>query len=184
MSFGLGFWAAAGAGGAAAGAYEQIATIVTTTAGTQSFTSIPQTYKHLQIRGTGQVDTGNAFGSVFNMRINGSSGTYSTHFLNGNGSSVTSSYYSASYAFEYGMRLPGSGEQPGAFIIDILDYTNTSKHKTIRAFNGMSATNTKNIFLSSSALYANTAAVTSIDLANYLASAQPYGRFSLYGIKG
>jgi len=185
MPIPLGIFATAGAGGGAAGGdYELISSIITTTPGTQSFTSIPQTYKHLQIRGVGQLSTGDAYGSTLKMRVNGVSSNYATHYLIGNGSSLSSSNSSGdTYAFNYGMRLPGTNEAPGVFIVDILDYT-SSKTKVIQAFNGMHGTNTRIIFLSSSATYANSSAITSLEFANYDLSAQPYGRFSLYGIKG
>jgi len=80
----------------------------------------------------------------------------------------------------------GNTSTSGAFaagIIDILDYTNTSKNTTVRGFAGITGTTTPKIELKSGA-WLNTSAVSSVTL---FRSGLPFvsgSRFSLYGIKG
>lgn len=185
MPFSLGFWAAAGAGGgAAAGAYELISTqILGTTATTLSFNSIPQTYKHLQIR---YVAVTPANGDILTMRMNGiTTSSYSRHGLEGPGSafwsggsnSLTSSYVMGS---QIGMV---TGE-PYSGIVDILDYASTVKNKTFKSFNGVASSTNVSVALVSGALF-STSAVSSITLfTNGGTNLSAGSRFSLYGIKG
>jgi len=76
-----------GAGGAGAGAFESIATLSGSGVSTVTFSSIPSTYKHLQVRMFGQAAGGS--GGVVRMRFNGDTGTnYTAHYLTGYGSTV------------------------------------------------------------------------------------------------
>jgi len=77
---------------------------------------------------------------------------------------------------------------PFVTVIDILDYQNTSKNKTIRGLSGQdgnasgTATNWR-IQLSSGAWY-NSSAVTSITIFVPTWTLGQYSSFALYGIKG
>jgi hypothetical protein len=76
----------------------------------------------------------------------------------------------------------------GAGIIDILDYTNTNKYKTIRSMQGTNQNTTAddNIFFVSGFMFANTNAVTQIDVVADSTGVGfvEYSQFALYGIKG
>jgi hypothetical protein len=179
MSFGLGFWAAAG-GEAYTGAFEQIATTVLTSASSSaSFTSIPQIYKHLQVRAVLNPSSG---GSGFGIGFNAVSGGYSMHRLSANGSSVFSGAATSSSNIQLlGFHNGSTTSVPIPVIVDILDYANTSKNKTSRALLG-SATSNAELVLSSGGFY-STNAITSIEISSGFNSAIG-SRFSLYGIRG
>jgi hypothetical protein len=187
MPFGLGFFATTGAG-AAAGAYELIATqLITANTADLTFTSIPQTYKHLQLR---FVARGNNNVTNLRFRLNSDTGSnYANHSLFGNGSGVfsdnsTSSTRMFTSEFSYDSASPTGAFTPG--IVDFLDYSSSSKNTTIRCLMGFNDSGvTPNIRLRSSAWF-NTAAVTSLlvytdsGTGRFVAGS----RFSLYGIKG
>ncbi len=173
---------------AAAGAFELISTTtLTSNTASVTFSSIPQDYKHLQIRHV--VKSTAAFNDVeFHFRINGiTTSSYRSHRLTGNGSSVASG---STATVTYGRigRLIGSGSGVnasafGANVADVLDYASTTKNTTVRALYGYHG-NTVQVELASSALF-TTAAVTSFELfpePSFLFSTG--SRFSLYGIRG
>jgi hypothetical protein len=192
MSFGLGFWAAAGAGGAAsAGAYEQIATAFGTgSSATILFSSIPQTYKHLQIRSVSKSD-GNASGINLRIQLSGISSTsYRSHQLRGNGIDVISqdpSEGTDSSMWFFDASIGSNVNYPNMFspsVIDILDYTSTSKNKTIKILSGFaSGSGLANRIGLRSGFLNNTSAVTSVSITGE-GSWLTASRFSLYGIKG
>lgn len=139
----------------------------TGSSGTIEFTSIPQTYKHLQVRFMGRASGGTTASSPVGLRVN-QTGTYARHRLYGNGSSATATG-STGNGNAYVAYQPLNGALANAFgvaIIDILDYTDSTKLKTIRSFSGVD-TNTSSTNWTvdlSSALNASTAAVTSLDI--------------------
>ena len=165
--------------------YESIAT-VTVGAGGQSgvtFSSIPSTYKHLQLRFMARV-TGATTLDNLTMRFNSVSGTsYTTHYLSGNGSSAAGSYVTISGSELYVGRLTGANSTSGIFgvgVIDILDYQNTNKLKTTRSLSGQDQNGSGDLFFWSG-LFNSTNAITQINLLNTYAQ---YSHFALYGIKG
>jgi hypothetical protein len=169
--------------------YESIAS---TTAGaggivTVSFTSIPSTYKHLQIRAISRTSNATALDDT-NIRFNSDSGTnYRAHQLRGNGASATAADLGA-FTSATVFAVPGTSALSGVFaggIIDILDYTNTNKYTTVRAISGYDENGAGNVFLRS-ALWLNTAAITQIDIQfqSGAYNAPQYSSFALYGIKG
>ena len=173
---------AAAAGGA--GAYDLLETQVLTSSGSLSFTglgTLAADYKHLQIRSV--VRSGDGANRTFYAQLNGDTNSnYSAHYLLGNGSAM----YSGSYTNQQRMylgELPKSSEQYEPHIIDILDFSNSSKNTTIKHFWGHTQT-VKTSGMTSGAWY-NTNAVTSITLFdNGVANLSAGSRFSLYGIKG
>jgi hypothetical protein len=187
MSFGLGFWAAAGAGGGAAGAtYEQIATtLVSSSQASVSFASIPQTYKHLQLRYVTKPVSLTYVSNTFlqpNDSTNKNNGYI--HYISGDGSSVSSNNISNRTSSTSDV-IPANGAASafGVGIVDILDYNLTSKNKVYRTLAGFHDTNERRIMLQSSnivLLDAITKLTFTID-GNNIATGS---RFSLYGIKG
>ena len=178
----------ASSGGVAGGDYESIATTTVGAGGaaTITFSSIPSTYQHLQIRGiarntdTGGSNIGNA------IRLNSDSGSnYATHYLFGDGSSVFSQVTAPNSFIALG-DMPTSGMLASTFstyVIDVLDYGNTNKNKTVRTLSGFDRNGAGWIGLSSG-VWMNTGAVTSITLIPYGANFAQYSSFALYGIKG
>ena len=164
------------------GAMIPIATVTVGAGGTTgiTFSSIPSTYEHLQIRGilkTGTETTGPGF--YFN---NVSSGTsYAYHNLIGSGSSVTASGAS-SQSYDSTMMLESATANTfTAFIIDILDYANTNKYKTVRALTGLDKNGSGELRFHSS-LYQSTDVINRIDFYDGYTFSQ-YSSFALYGIK-
>ena len=154
---------------------------------TLSFTSIPQTYKHLQIRFIGR-DTYNSGGSQTDsnlyMKFNGSSASYRNHSLYGDGSTSGS----GSSTDPFAGRLTGYNSTAGMFgtgVLDILNYTSTSQNKTIKGLSGWDQNGSGLIFFLSELWYATPAPITQIDLTTGNGTAFATGsQFALYGILG
>jgi len=172
--------------------YESIATVTVGSGGssTVSFTSIPSTYKHLQVRGivattaSGSTDSNYMITSANNDT---NTSNYYTHYINGNGSSAASGGNNAYGGALYSGVAPKTNNTNmfGGLVIDILDYSNTSKNKTFRTLTGADLNNTNGILYFSSAVYLNTAAITSLTFSiAYIGDLARYSSFALYGIKG
>jgi hypothetical protein len=189
MSLILGILDSGGAAAGAGGSYESIATVNVGGGGSASvdFTSIPATYKHLQIRAIySNTNTGNT--REVTMKFNSDSSTnYSWHNLAGNGTSVISDAGSSTNFIYVGQSYSGGAAGASAFgasIIDILDYTDTNKYKTSRALWGWD-TNGQGTSRFNSGLWRNTNAITTITLEpNPSGNFAQYTQFALYGIKG
>lgn len=148
-----------------------------------TFTSIPQTYKHLQLR-------------IF-MNSTRSSGPTGSGRMQFNSDTTGTNYYTHSSYGGYTGDTAGfaANENYGVWwygdatpiyvsaIIDILDYTDTNKKTTVREFTGFNS-NAGGYMGITSMFWNNTAAVTQIllntDGFNWGANA----RFALYGLKG
>jgi hypothetical protein len=167
---------------------------VTVGAGGQSsasFTVIPSTYKHLQIRMISRDATatyGNSFSTItFNSDT---SNSYAYHRLLGDGSAASAGSANTvpGIIVNSGAGAGAPAGDFGAAIIDILDYANTSKNKTIRSLNGVDINGTVagygGVMGLVSGLWMNTNAITSITLTPANANFQQYSQFALYGIKG
>lgn len=162
------------------GSFESIATLT----GVGDFTSIPQTYSHLQLRCVGRTNI-NGTSTNINFRLNGDTGnTLVSHYIYTDGSSVTPGYGAADNQI-LGVRVPGTSgtNNIGCAIIDILDYTNTNKYKTIRLLTGHNNNGSGYWFLES-ALWMSTSAVSSINLIVNGGNVAGSCSFALYGIKG
>jgi hypothetical protein len=168
-------------------AFQSIATYTVASGGQSniSFTSIPSTYKHLQIRWTAATNDGN-FNALI-VRYNSDSGSnYSWHVLSGNGSTVSTE----TGVSDTNIRTTGT---PGttqsnifnAAIYDILDYTNTNKYKTSRILGGTDA-NGSGYSTLSSGLWRDFGAISSITIAPITGGGLivQNSKFALYGIKG
>lgn len=170
------------------GDFESIATITVGSGGASNaeFTSIPSTYKHLQIRASIRT-TRNQQNSLF-YYINGdtSTSTYTSHYINATGTTVGATGFGFNnYQALCGV-MPGTDVSSnfGVGIFDIVDYANTNKNKTIKYFTGWDG-NGSGWAQFGSNLWANTNAITSIRFSfpEYGIIAQG-SRFDLYGIKG
>ena len=169
--------------------YESIATVTVGAggSGTISFSSIPSTYKHLQIRYIARSNNAANVNSATGIQFNSDTGSnYSSHLVQGDGSSAgTDAYPSQTYVFGY--LVAGGNANTGVFgtgVIDILDYTNVNKNKTVRALNGID-NNGSGIARLTSGLWMSTNAITSILIDNRIGNVySQYSQFALYGIKG
>lgn len=149
-----------------------------------TFSNIPQTYTHLQIRGIARTDRVSAE-DVFKMRLNSDTTetNYYNHYIAGDGGTAGS--YSQNNSFTGVVSSNSATTQiHGVFIIDILDYTNTNKFKTSRILTGNDRNGGGQVWLSSQ-LWKSTSAVTSVSfIPNIGSNFMQYSHFALYGIKG
>lgn len=124
--------------------YDSIATTtLATSASSITFSLIPSTYKHLQIRLFAQTNRGTYGGDNFYMRVGASTvdsgSNYAWHMVYGNASGTgadkgtTATYINVLNGGCVGTTAGGSF---GGVIVDLLDYDNTSKYKTVRALGG------------------------------------------------
>jgi hypothetical protein len=171
--------------------YESIQTVnVTSNTATISFTSIPGTFKHLQIRFIARDNRATTGFDNMMMKFNGgASATYSWHRLAGSGTAAAAAASPSSGDIALSEAAISRGNNAsGIFapgIIDILDYTNTNKYKTIKALHGGDANGSGSIVLTSGLWYGSTNAITSIDFTAEGGNSFVSGtQLALYGIKG
>jgi hypothetical protein len=173
-----------------ANSYESIATSTAGAGGLSSvtFSSIPSTYKHLQIRATARIGVNNPGndGGYVGLRFNSDTGTnYTTHIINGNGATAGSTAWTGINEI-YFQRFAGNNTGAnifGAGVLDILDYQNTNKNTTIRNLAGFD-NNGGGLMYLTSGLWLNTSAITSITLTPEAGNFLQYSSLALYGIKG
>jgi hypothetical protein len=172
----------------APGVFESIASVSGTgSSATISFTSIPSTYKHLQIRYNARCASG-AITDHY-IRLNSDTGSnYARHWVfsldsGGPYTSAASTTTPPSMGYIQGYDTnPTTGG-----IVDIIDYQSTSKNKTIRYITGGAEqqTSSQGALTIGSALWLNnTNAINQIDLVLASSNWSTSSTFSLYGIKG
>lgn len=160
--------------------YVSISTATVDSSGASSitFSGIPSTFTHLQLR-IFYLDSTN---SNHWIRFNGDTGNnYAGHQLLGDGSAA----YATSYTANYGIFLAysaGSTTAPANGVVDILDYTSTNKNRVTRTLSGFDQNGSGQISLWSG-LWLNTTAINSITIFSQSGSFNNYSKFSLYGIK-
>jgi hypothetical protein len=171
---------------ASTSSYESIASQAISGTNTLTFSSIPSTYKHLQIRYLSIFTVANV---QIRMGFNGdygSSSNYTRHYLYGDGS-ATGASGSANFPFTYAKQdiNAASTTYPWVGIIDIIDYASTTKYKTTRVLCGGDANSagTGDIQLNSG-LWQDTTAINSITLQLSSGNYSSGSTFALYGIKG
>jgi hypothetical protein len=167
--------------------YESIATANGTgSSGVITFSSIPSTYKHLQIRYIARDTQTATFVTAPTVSFNGdTANNYTTHYLYGNGTVVTAGANVGTNEFGY---ILATGANAGtntyaAGIIDILDYTSTSKTKTVRTMSAADNNGSGEIYFNSGLWFATPAAITSITF-NASTNYTSLTTFALYGIRG
>ena len=180
--------------------YESIQTVTVGSGGAAdiTFSSIPSTYKHLQIRAIAQSDRG-TYG-IDNLGIqvgNGSIDTganYSWHGVYSRYDSGTTPQSNGGandtyIRLDYSSVGTGVSNSFGANIIDFLDFSNTSKYKTVRTLgvneiNGLIAGYGGGIGLYSGSWRSLSAITTLKFYPLYGSNFRQYTTFALYGIKG
>ena len=154
-----------------------------------TFSNIPQTYTHLQIRMSASA-TGPSGAAIYGgwIRFNGDSGSnYSFHGIYGDGSTVTGfAGANQTHAASLNYATADATSVQAAVVLDILDYANTNKFKTVRSLVGGDFNTGGNITLYSGNWRSSTA-ISSINLSintgfgsfNFSTGTT----FALYGIK-
>ena len=165
---------------ASTNSYESIQTVSVGSGGQSSisFTVIPGTYKHLQIRGIAQCG-----GQYITMRANGdSANNYDAHELYGTGTTAGAAAFTtrSNMIIDF---MPTSTLY-GGIVLDILDYTSTNKNKTMRALCGFDSNGGGSLGLMSGLWRNSSTAITSLELTPASGLFSQYSSFALYGIKG
>jgi hypothetical protein len=175
-------------------AYDPAATfLIQRVAGTGTssitFSSIPSTYKHLQIRWMAR-SLRVGVSDNLNIQFNSDTSTnYAPHYLAGDGASASAGSNGANYtqidAFN-SVRASGSSNTNtcGVGIIDIHDYASTTKNKTVRVFSGWDFNGTGYSVLSSGVWLNSSTAISSIILKSDGNNFATNSTFALYGMKG
>ena len=168
--------------------YESISTqLLASDASTVTFSSIPSTYKHLQVRIFAQTNRGAVSYDNAYLRFNSDTATnYSDHALYGNGASASAQAGSTRDNLRLGNGFLGTttGGSFGINIIDILEYANTNIYKTVRVLGGEDANGSGQVGLGSGN-WRSTSAINTILFGPDGSTVFKAGsRFSLYGIKG
>jgi hypothetical protein len=171
--------------------YESIATVTVGSGGSASisFSSIPSTYEHLQLRFiVRSAAAANSCAAFVRFNSDTSSNYFSYHEIFGDGSTA------AAYAGAAGAQIqldqfPAANRISGVFgvgVLDILDYKSTNKNKTTRLLSGYdsngagSAVFASGLWKPSTIAAINTITITENNGNNFA----QYSSFALYGSKG
>lgn len=146
-----------------------------------SFSSIPSTYQHLQIRMFAKY-SGTVGGGYVNFNSDSSSGNYSYHAFGADGSTVSTATGANANRGLYTSVAGTSATQANVMIMDILDYADTNKYKTLRTLYGWDGNGSGYAEFGSSN-WRSTTAVSGITLTPNNTFAQ-YTKISLYGYTG
>lgn len=174
-------------------AFDSIQTVTVGSGGAAyiDFTSIPSTYKHLQIRGIARNTSVSNNTESYYLRFNGdsTSGLYNLQNIWSGSYSGTPSANTANsqnaIAFWDMPRSSTSAGAMGGLIVDIFDYASTSKFKTVKYLSGTDTNQTGNSWhMDGGGAWGNTSAITSIRLLPVADNFTQYSSFALYGIKG
>jgi hypothetical protein len=168
------------------GAYDALATVTVPSGGVASvsFVGIPTGYKHLQIRVMAK-QTGVGATQPLLFRLNSATGSYAVHNVRGNGSSASASGFANEADIFLQDQLASSSQATqihSVFVIDLLDYSNTNKFKTVRVLGGFDANGSGMVALNS-ALLQSTSAVSTVAFTANSGNLAEYSSFALYGVK-
>ena len=173
------------------GAYDALSTVTVPSGGVASitFAGIPNTYKHLQIRGLMRNNAGTSGLEFIRARINSdsTSGNYYAHYLYGSGSvTVGTATAGTTSGFNCGFSASNTNTADTfcVSIFDFLDYANTSKNKTMRSLTGADFNNSSGGLALFSGLWMNTAAISSIEISSSVGTGFVQNTtLSLYGVR-
>lgn len=172
----------------------QVITVGPSNASSISFTNIPTTgYRSLQIRGIScGVRADYRIGEATITFNSDSTSSYSCNdiYADGSGPSATALSSRSNIRIAPGTMGGNAGGTAyfGAFILDILDYANTNKYKTLRGFSGVDLNGTYGGIGGrlgiTSGLWMKTEAISSIAITPTGASPfLQFSQFALYGVK-
>lgn len=167
--------------------YDSLASIIVPSGGLSSITfgGLSTEYKHLQLRFSARDTSATNDANSVLLRFNGDT-SYTRHYLYGDGSGIASGYVSQTY-IDAGL-LVGGGQLASTFssgVVDILDFSNVNKYKTVRSLSG-SNTNVNanlNYVMYQSGLYISLSAISSIVITTNGTAFAQNSIFSLYGVK-
>lgn len=162
-----------------------IASTALSSAGTITFSNIPTTFTHLQVRFSGYVNYTSATSQPMALGIYDINSSLLSpeyyHSLTGDGASATSYGGATSYVPLIGYGTSGTNLNYTVGIIDILDYANTNKNKTIRSIWGYDLNGSGKVGMNSMGIFSTTAiGVITLNFGGF--SMGTGSRADLYGI--
>ena len=165
--------------------YESISTVTLgSTTASITFSSIPSTYKHLQIRG---ISAGDQNVGV-RCRFNGDTASnYAFHEIQagaGYGTAVYGTNGTSQTSIQLLDQQLGNSTNFNTSITDVLDYTSTNKNKTTRTLTGVKGGTGGFWYLISGLWYKTPESITSVTLYPFTGNFVANTTFALYGIKG
>jgi hypothetical protein len=152
-----------------------------------TFSGIPSTYEHLQLRFSVTEEYSAATRSYAQVFLNGSTAhLFTRHIMTGMTSAVGTTLSVLSIN---ATRAVSGGNQPTAgyagTVMDILDYANTNKNTTLFSTSGWGPLNANGTVALGSSMWDDTAAISTIEIADSPWSAIDFQRgssFTLYGL--
>ena len=172
------------------GDFESIATVnLGASAATIDIQSIPAGFQHLQLRCVLRTDRASNAADGFTIRFNNNTASnYAWHRLSGDGASATAGAGSSASLMSTGVDvLPAATATTsifGAAVLDILDYTSTSKAKTLRVFTGNDRNGAGIVAVTSGLWTTSNTAIDRITLAPLAGSNFiQYSTVGLYGVR-
>ena len=173
------------------GDYESIASTSLTSANASSisFTSIPATYKNLEVRGVLRAGASSTQQTLFIRLNNDSAANYADFLFTANGSTTSSTGRATQTEIEY-YNFPGNSATANVYaptVITINDYANTNKYKAVRCLSGFDTgggTAGSTIHMAGG-YWRSTSAVSQIDIFFQITpTILQYSELALYGVKG
>jgi hypothetical protein len=169
------------------GDFEPLAVITVPSGGlaTIDFNAIPQTFQHLQVRGvvrSSQAAVDDVSGFV---RMNGDTGNnYARHRMYGYGTSVGADNATSANFAVFGTVFANNNLAScfSGVVCDIVDYSNTSKNKTVRSLAGAEDNSRGNVYMTSG-LWMSTAAITSLSFSCSSGNFVQHSTLALYGAR-
>lgn len=165
--------------------FESIETkYITSATSSITFTNIPNTYKHLQIRG--MYFTSAQYPDGLRVRINNDSATnkYNTQYMYNTGSGQSSATVDNSSGYHLAAGNRGDTTYPAVFLYDLNDYTSTSKFKSGHIMQGLAINDADRISFIAATTYESTSAISSIEIFVSTGNINANSHFALYGVNG
>lgn len=178
----LGILASGISGNLETNSYESIATITPyTTTTTVAFSSIPSTYRHLQLRAF----AASSAAANYIIRINGdTANNYSWHYIEGSGTGTGSVGNAVADSKLLGGVITNTGSMYTSIIMDFLDYKETTKYKTSRSWSGVDLNGSSTWLNFFSGIWNGSSAINNITISLGGATFAANSHWALYGIKG
>lgn len=164
------------------GTFDSIASSTSPVSTSVTFSSIPSTYRHLQLR----IFANNASSDDLRIRINGdTAGNYTNGFVTAKSGTRTSSHDAAGAITGIFCTQMINAAFFNPIIVDIHDYAVTTKFKTLRINAGRITTSTGTIQANiMSGTWQNTNAINSLTIYVTTNNFSTNSVFALYGIEG
>lgn len=152
-------------------------------AATVTFSSIPQTFTHLQIRIIARLSSGASVSIFYAFNGDTSTSNYATHRMVGDGSTMTSQGWASGTFTPFTSGIPAAGDTAntwGGAVVNFLNYTSTTQNKTMNSLAGYDGNGSGQVYMNSGVWLSNSA-ITSI-VCTGQTSFLENSRIDLYGI--